>query len=139
MYRTANLGLCGVTTHSLLSPDTSDVQSARAVFFGRHVSYSCSFVNGSLAIGCEFRTEGNLPGLPPILDEAEVAISQQSLEGQLCRAIGYEYADVSDLSVSDIEQDGNLSQSSLPLIVDVVVVEDESVFTDMTGCEIHEG
>ena len=112
------------------------MQSARAVFFGRHVSYTCSFANGSLAIGCEFRTES---GLPPILDEAEVTISQRSLEGQLCRAIGYEHADVTDLSVSDIEQDGNSSRSSLLLIVDVVVVEDESVFTNMTGCEIHEG
>ena len=78
-----------------------------------------------------------------------VTIPQRSQEGHLCRAIGYEYAHVTELLVSDTEQDGSQqcgislmadgSQCQRSLVVDIVVVEDESAFTDMTDCGIHEG
>lgn len=113
--------------------DTSDVQSARVIFFDNNVFLFCSFADGSLAVGCMFTFQVNLNGTGN-----EEFIVLQSMGGQLCNVTANQLSGYMDIVVFDLESDG-VSVTPVSIIVDIVTVGSEDDYTEMTGCTVQQG
>lgn len=121
------------TYHLYFSADTSDVQTARVVFFENNVFLTCSFASGSLATGCVFTFLVNQNGTG-----TEQFMVQQSMGSQQCNVTTNQRNGYLDISVLDLEADG-LSLGAVVLSVNTELVNSEAEYTQMTGCTIPQG
>lgn len=104
--------------------DTTNLQSARAVFFENHVFLSCSLAIGP-ATGCTFLLVDNF-------GNRTIFLSRFTVGQRQCFFNARQRDDIRGIFVR-ASPDPSHSQ------VEVVVVESEEVFTNTTLCSIHEG
>ena len=117
-----------------LNLGTSDVQSASVILFDTNVFLNCSFANGSPAVGCMFIFRANsLNGT-----ENEEFFVLRSMGGQLCNVTDNQLSGYTNIVVFDLESDG-VSVTPVPIIVDIIPVGSEDVYTEMTGCTVQQG
>lgn len=109
--------------------DTSDVQSGRAVFFENNVFLTCSFADGSVAVGCVFVFQVNQNGTG-----TEEFVLLRSM--QQCNVTGNQQNGYTDISVFDLRS-GGIGQVAVE--VDAMTLPSEAEFTDMTGCIVPQG
>ncbi len=115
-----------------ISADTSDVQTARVIFFEDNVFLSCSFAGGSVAQGCRFTFQVNRNDTGN-----ELFSVLRSERGEQCNSSVNQYNGYDAISVLDVEEDGALGQ--LPLAVELVVIESQVEYVELTGCRVQQG
>ena len=116
----------------IFAPDTSDVQTARVVFFENNVFLTCSFAGGSVAQGCRFTFQVNRNAT-----DNELFLVLRLESGQQCNNSVNEHNGYVNISAVDVEEDGTLGRQSL--VVVAVVVESEAEYEEMTGCRVRQG
>jgi hypothetical protein len=106
--------------------DTTDVQSAKVMFFENRLFLRCSFVDNSEARGCIVRLT-----LSSTNETESFEVSRES--GSLCTTANNQRKAYSSVVVSDLEGSGMMGNVSLNITANVLNLPSMQ-YTELIGC-----
>ena len=116
-----------------ISTDTTDVQEVNIVFYKNHLFLNCTYRDDSKALGCALKltvSGSNETEEFNIFRKDEDVIHDH----KNCFSTNNQLEAYGNITVFDIEEDGQESNTSLTVVPIEVFIED--MYTDMTDCPL---